>query len=174
MNFPSITDVINLTIGVGSALLITLCGFRAIGPKPGVVTQFDAMHKNGLKHLRWLGPIMLAAVIKSAFGQIPMSESEFFLALGLYFITPIWFAVWLIHQHLQKTSLAPAIRCLKFWFGSFIILLAIFFSGIWYGENSSRAEQIVSHVIATALFVATPLTLLFYLHWQEARRQPTA
>ncbi len=174
MTFPSITEIINLSISVGSALVVTLCGFRAIGPKPGVAPQFDAMHKHGLKHLRWIGPLILVFAIKAAFGSIPMSESQFFLALCLYFITPIWFTAWLVHHHFQKTSLAPAIRCLKLWFGSFILLLLIFFSGIWYGENSTREVQITSYSFVITLFVVTPIALLFYFHWQEGRQRSEA
>ena len=47
-------------ISLLAGVVATLCGFRVLGKKPGEDEKFDAWHSKWGKHLKWLGPAVIA------------------------------------------------------------------------------------------------------------------
>ena len=42
---------------------MTLLGFRMIGKKPGEDPEYDSQYEDYVRHLKWLGPILLAIAL---------------------------------------------------------------------------------------------------------------
>jgi hypothetical protein len=68
---PQIASLIDSSLSIVVGIVVTLIGFRLLGPKPGINGKFEALHAKWLKHLKWLGPLMIvfasAQLITSAF-----------------------------------------------------------------------------------------------------------
>ena len=59
MNAQLIASLIDQSLSIIGGILATLIGFRLFGPKPGSNEKFDSLHTKWLKHLKWLGPLLI-------------------------------------------------------------------------------------------------------------------
>jgi hypothetical protein len=51
--------IIDHSISIVLGVVTLLVGFRVIGPKVGTNPRYDVLHVRWLKHLKWLGPLMI-------------------------------------------------------------------------------------------------------------------
>lgn len=59
MNIQFIAALADKTFPIVAGILATLIGYRIFGPKPGVNSKIDSWHNKWLKHLKWLGPLLV-------------------------------------------------------------------------------------------------------------------
>lgn len=55
-----LATVIDHSISVLGGILALLVGYRVLGPKAGVDPKYDAFYLKWGKHLKWLGPVVIA------------------------------------------------------------------------------------------------------------------
>jgi hypothetical protein len=60
MTSREIAAIVDAGIPFLGGLICTLYGFRVIGKKPGEDRAYDERFQKYLKHLRWLGPVLVA------------------------------------------------------------------------------------------------------------------
>ena len=51
--------IIDHSFSILFGLLVSLLGFRVLGPKPGANQKYDVFYGQWGKHLKWLGPLMV-------------------------------------------------------------------------------------------------------------------
>ncbi len=77
-----LVSIIDHSISLISGVISVLLGFRVIGPKYGTNPKYDTLYTKWVKHLKWLGPlVILFAVaqiaIKIIEGQAPHTGSSY-------------------------------------------------------------------------------------------------
>ena len=60
MSAGMIAGLVDAALLLAGGLVATLCGFRVLGRKPGEDEKFDAWYSKWGKHLKWLGPLVIA------------------------------------------------------------------------------------------------------------------
>jgi hypothetical protein len=55
-----IATVIDHSISVLGGIVALLIGYRVLGPKSGANPKYDAFYLKWAKHLKWLGPVVIA------------------------------------------------------------------------------------------------------------------
>jgi len=68
-----LATVIDHSISVLGGILALLFGYRVLGPKAGVDPKYDAFYLKWGKHLKWLGPVVIAfalvQIVIAAYGR---------------------------------------------------------------------------------------------------------
>lgn len=77
-----LVSIIDHSISLISGIISVLLGFRLIGPKYGTNQKYDALYSKWIKHLKWLGPlvILFAAAqiaIKVIEGKAPQTGNSY-------------------------------------------------------------------------------------------------
>ena len=87
------------------------------------------------------------------------------LTIGIvfYLATPIYCIVWLVQQWQRQTPLGPGFRCLLVWLASVLVLLSIFFSGVWYTEHATVTENTFVVLFEIIIFIGIPALIIRYL-----------
>jgi hypothetical protein len=52
--------MIDFSISVLGGVVALLLGYRVLGPQPGANPKYDAFYLKWAKHLKWLGPLIIA------------------------------------------------------------------------------------------------------------------
>ena len=52
--------MIDFSISVWGGIVALLLGYRVLGPKLGTNPKYDAFYLKWAKHLKWLGPMIIA------------------------------------------------------------------------------------------------------------------
>ena len=55
-----VATIIDHSISVLAGILALLLGYRVLGPKPGANPKYDTFYLKWTKHLKWLGPVIIA------------------------------------------------------------------------------------------------------------------
>lgn len=63
MSSAFIAAAVEALIPLVGGLICTLYGFRLIGPKPGQNPKQDEWHAKWGRHMKWLGPVVIAFAI---------------------------------------------------------------------------------------------------------------